>query len=298
MKIFPAQKIGIFADECLKKNHYGEVMGVTSKGIFLKLTDQSIIFITNSGFGNPLTVNLSPLSTIPSADPGELISLANGEIRFTKSSTLIHACKASHWSSKKSAQHINTPPDPIPARNFLITIRSMLEQSTILLDEVLACFEPFPEHKSPDPEIQIALRALIETPIASSEALIFPFQFFAGRGRGLTPSGDDLLLGWIYALGRWVNDESTVLSKLHQVCLQTLENRTTAISLSLIKAATRGEIDERLLYAFEMMIGIRAVDIALVRNVLEWGSSSGIEVCAGMGLGILTLSHQKRSLYG
>jgi len=53
----------------------------------------------------------------------------------------------------------------------------------------------------------------------------------------------------------------------------------------------QGEIDQRLLQAFEMMVGVRPMEFSKIQNVLEWGSSSGIEACAGMGLGILTLSN-------
>jgi len=290
VKIFSANQIGLCAAESLKKNRSGEVIGITSKGVFLKLADQSILFLSNSRFGNPLTINInSDLSVLP-VHPGEPVNLSETTIHFEHSSTIIQTSKVTIYSSKRLSSPISTLPDLKQSVAVLLTLRSRLYHSVALLEEVLAFMDnSSPAHPS-ESETQLALERLVQNAIASPANCFLPIRFFAGRGRGLTPSGDDLLMGWIYTLYRWAGSPKLDLSQLHQVLLRAIESRTTSISLNLVKAAAQGEIDERLLHAFAMITGLRPVEDYAIQDVLEWGSSSGIEVCAGMGLGIFTLN--------
>jgi len=288
---FSAIQIGICAYESLEKNRSGEVVGITSKGVFLKLADQSILFLSQEKFGNPLTINLQPVLQTPSLNVGESFKIAKGLIQFEHSQVVIQTQAAAIWSSKRLANPLIFHPDPKDAIALLLSMRSLLAQPVLMLDEVLTLSGLFPEFHPSDTEVQSMLHGLKNNGLSSPAECFAPIQFFAGRGRGLTPSGDDLLLGWIYTLGCWKEKPELDFPQLQQVLRQAVENRTTAISRNLIEAAMQGEIDQRLLQAFEMMVGVRPMDFSKIQNVLEWGSSSGIEVCAGMGLGLLTLSN-------
>jgi hypothetical protein len=290
MKIYRAKQIGILAKESLSKNTSGEVVGITSKGIFLKLAENSIVFLSNNEFGNPLTINLTSPPKNLSVQPGDLIRLKDGSLYF-ENTWIITTEHSSIWSSQQVERPLITPPQLSLVKEFLSKLRSMLDQSVVLLDEVLTLFETSSNSLPSDAETHRALQILIKNALISPSACVDVIQFFAGRGRGLTPSGDDLLSGWIYMLRRWAISVKHPIEPLQQVLLRAIENRTTAVSFNLIEAACQGEIDERLLNAFEMMIGARPVQDSLVRNILEWGSSSGVEVCAGFGLGAITIKH-------
>jgi hypothetical protein len=292
MKCYRAKQIGILAKESLSRNTSSEVVGITSKGIFLKLVDRSIIFLSNNEYGNPLTINLSSSPKNLFVQPRDLIHIRDGSLYF-ENSWMINTQQASIWSSQPVERPFIPPPQRSLVKAFLSNLRSMLDQPVVLLDEVLAIFEPPSNSLLLDSEIQSALQILIKNALTSPSECVEAIQFFAGRGRGLTPSGDDLLSGWIYMLRRWAISVKHPIEPLQHVLLRAVDNRTTDISLNLIKAACQGEIDERLLTAFEMMIGTRPVQDKLVRNILEWGSSSGVEVCAGFGLGALTIKHWK-----
>lgn len=294
MKYLSATQIGICAHESLEKNRSGEVVGITSKGIFLKLADQSIVFLSKENFGNPLTINIQPISQTPSLTVGEPFRIADGVILFEHSLTRIDTRSAAIWSSKKPTNPIIVSPNPNDAMAFLISLRTRLAQPVLMLDEVLAVSGLSSDYHSSDTEVHSMLQSLKNHALSSPAECLAAIQFFAGRGRGLTPSGDDLLLGWIYTLGRWKGNPTFDLSQIQHTLRRALENRTTAISQNLIEAAMQGEIDQRLWHAFEMIIGAQPLDHSKIQNVLEWGSSSGIEVCAGMGLGILTLSNLPR----
>ncbi|MEW6502664.1 MAG: DUF2877 domain-containing protein [Chloroflexota bacterium] len=290
MKLLNALQIGLCAAENLSKNRSGEVIGITSKGIFLKLTDGSIVFISPNRYGNPLTLNLDTQTEFPSVSPGESIHLGEYSIHFDISSIIIQTKTATIYSSKKSSKPMSLPLDLKQTIHFLSILRSRLGRSVDLLDEVLAFIDESLALNPPDPESQLVLEKMVRYAFVSPATCLHPIRFFVGRGRGLTPSGDDLLMGWIYALSRLVGFENQKIEQLRQVLFQAIENRTTTISLNLIKASAYGEIDERLLHAFETMIGLNPFHEDTVQEVLEWGSSSGIEACAGMGLGIFTLN--------
>lgn len=294
MKYFSAIQIGICAHESLKRNRSGEVIGITSKGIFLKLADQSIVFLSKDNFGNPLTINLHPISQNPSLTVGETFRIDDGFIQFEHSLTRIDTRSTAIWSSKKLVNSAIVLPNPSDAIAFLLNLRSRLTQPILLLDEVLAVSGLSPDYHSSDIEVHSMLQHLKNHALSSPAECFAPVRFFTGRGRGLTPSGDDLLLGWIYALGCWRGNPAFDLPQLQDVLRRAIENRTTAISQSMIEAAMQGEIDQRLWQAFKMMVGVQPMEFSKIQNVLEWGSSSGIEVCAGMGLGILSLSNLPR----
>ena len=289
MNLYSANQIGLCASESLAKNRSGEVIGITSKGIFLKLADESIIFLSTSHFGNPLTINLNPNQNVPIVNPGEPINLAQQAIHFEQSSIIVQTGAASIYSSMRLSKPFSVTPHPKQVSSFLVTLRSRMDHSVALLDEALALIDHSMAIRSSDMETRSALELLVHDAVSSPLECVHPIRFFAGRGRGLTPSGDDLLMGWIYTLVRWGGTQALKLDQLRQALFQAIENRTTSISLNLIKAAAGGEIDERLLRAFEMMIGLRPFEDRAIQDILEWGSSSGIEVCAGMGLGIFTL---------
>ncbi len=50
----------------------GEVIGITSRGIFIKITSNRIIFLSSESFLNPLNINLEPF-------PSELREVALSE---------------------------------------------------------------------------------------------------------------------------------------------------------------------------------------------------------------------------
>jgi len=293
VEIYQANSIGKIAFENLSKNSFGEVSGITSRGIFLKMDDNSIVFISNTDFHNPLTINLDSELTNPSAIVKEKVFISGTEIYFIESSLVIHHASAKVWSSQNNTRKITNFPSLNAVRSFLLTLHSSLTQPNLYLDAVLDLLDTsIPQDNST--EILSFLRGLVEGIDHSPEHCLPSFRYLVGRGRGLTPSGDDILLGWIYALTRLAGHTTLQISPLHNLLAASLENNTTSISINLIKAAMLEEIDERLLRAFECMVFDQSPTPAIITSILEWGSSSGVEVCAGMGLGIVSLSQYRR----
>ena len=101
-----------------------------------------------------------------------------------------------------------------------------------------------------------------------------------GRGSGLTPSGDDCVLGLLLMLNRWQLDSDW--HNLNQAVINTAYHKTTTISANLIECATAGQADERLLNVVDgIAVSSTSIDDC-VECVLSWGNSSGIDALVGM----------------
>jgi hypothetical protein len=106
-----------------------------------------------------------------------------------------------------------------------------------------------------------------------------------GSGDGLTPAGDDLVLGLGLALKRWGKilaprlDAESILVSLPGAARQ----RTTMLSANLIECAVQGEADERLVSALDGILTGRPGVPEIVSGLADWGSSSGGYVLCGIG---------------
>lgn len=100
----------------------------------------------------------------------------------------------------------------------------------------------------------------------------------AGLGSGLTPSGDDLLIGVM--IWTWLAHPTP-----EEICGPLADGahlRTTALSTALLSAAARGECSapwHRLLE--ELRCGPDGEVVAAIRTLLEYGHTSGADALAG-----------------
>ncbi|HEX9533065.1 MAG TPA: DUF2877 domain-containing protein [bacterium] len=104
----------------------------------------------------------------------------------------------------------------------------------------------------------------------------------AGLGPGLTPSGDDLLVGCLLALAAlsYVDGAS-----VREAIASSARHRTTQISTAYLDAAARGEASEawhRLVAAMSTSDVVRVIGVA--RQVLAAGETSGSDMLGGFVL--------------
>ena len=110
----------------------------------------------------------------------------------------------------------------------------------------------------------------------------------AGVGIGLTPSGDDFLMGVIYALWatRSVDERDPIVRQIVAAAVP----RTTSLSAAWLRAAAGGEA---VLPWHELVNALKKTDItpvwAAVRRILSIGHSSGADALAGFTAGIKEL---------
>ncbi|MBE7556438.1 MAG: DUF2877 domain-containing protein [Anaerolineales bacterium] len=98
----------------------------------------------------------------------------------------------------------------------------------------------------------------------------------AGLGSGLTPAGDDFLVGVIAAL--WLTGQRALLPKLADVAAP----RTTALSAAFLRAAAQGEfIEPWHVLAQALCTGEVESFRRAVEEVAQFGASSGRDALAG-----------------
>jgi hypothetical protein len=114
------------------------------------------------------------------------------------------------------------------------------------------------------------------------EAACTAAKALVGLGPGLTPSGDDFLVGLFAAL-HLPGPSGEVFTSVCLAVLSDVERRTNAISAAALKAAAQGRVRGSLHALIgELVAGERAGVEAALARVLAIGSSSGADIAGGL----------------
>lgn len=106
----------------------------------------------------------------------------------------------------------------------------------------------------------------------------------AGLGIGLTPSGDDVLMGALYAA--WIIHPPEIASVLGSEVAETASALTTSLSAAWLKSAGRGEAGSLWHQFFDAMLTGEDIQ-SKIKNILAVGHTSGADVLTGF-MGVLT----------
>lgn len=122
---------------------------------------------------------------------------------------------------------------------------------------------------------------------ANKSAIENNLKGWIGRGRGLTPSGDDFLQGILY-----INHLCSMVSSEFLEAIENLieQEYTTDISKNYFISALRGMFTEPLI---ELLKAVEAKNQFQVKksidNILKFGHTSGIDILAGVYVGTIAL---------
>jgi hypothetical protein len=117
-----------------------------------------------------------------------------------------------------------------------------------------------------------------------------------GLGPGLTPSGDDLLVGFLAVQERFASPIRKWLydSGLINRIIGKQKGRTTTVSLQFLKCAAEGRFSETLLKVIDgVMFQDRAhaeTEYAVIDDFLGWGHTSGTDTLVGVVVALSTLT--------
>lgn len=142
------------------------------------------------------------------------------------------------------------------------------------------------------PEWSTAGRLPILTLKDDRQALEYQVSQLIGFGHGLTPDGDDYLVGYFAALWSWQHlaDVAAHLALLREIILRQL-GKTTDISQHYLAQALQGHFSEpvcRLLAAvFKRALADEVSSSAF--EVMQFGASSGVDCMAGLLHGLRSL---------
>lgn len=301
-----ATTIGICAAELMTTFRSGSIFGVTSAGVFLLVDEEWVVFLTEGREHGPLTINCTDRSKEMrrlrvaervrivrfEAKTGDGSNTSQASLHFDRAGVDVHLSQARTWRAPSRPDRLQP----------LLDRRATLEQTARLalqqlpeggLGWLLAVLFALPFSGLPTAGAKILiedvlwLRTILDSPPSAWVQDLPPsIQPFIGRGRGLTPSGDDLILGLLLAFSRWGDRlyPGLALADLNQAILEHMTGAAGALSLSLARCAGRGQAEERLVEAVDGIAGGGTGAAALVDALGGWGSSSGFDAMVGMAL--------------
>jgi len=202
--IYPAM-IGKPAFQAISQPADFTVRGNTSRGIFLSVADQRIIFLSREMYKGPLSINIPRMHPVLDEIPLQATGkVENGVIQFDATLVEIDCSQLEPWSALSTWPPIDPPWMNVSGgqiSEFLRTVLGYAENELVVgvLGEIEGRDHTVSAGSADETRVQVHRLAggLRHRDPASIEGAA---RFFAGRGRGLTPSGDDLLLGIVYAI--------------------------------------------------------------------------------------------------
>jgi len=287
--------IGAIAAEVFKVPAQFSVRGITSRGIFISVEDRVILFLSREKFRGPLIINL--LWKTPRLDRIDLSStgrVIEGGMAFDKLELFINCSLANVWSAQDQPLTTALPYQQSTRTQINKLLQEILLQAeNELVSGVCALISPTAA-PSPaiDPDIYATIQGMHDAlKLQDFERLSPGINYFAGRGRGLTPAGDDFLLGLTFVAYSLQTQFQADYSKLLQQINEVVRRRSTLISANLVECASLGEIDERLLAAYSSLLDTTLPTEDTIKSILSWGSSSGMDATAGMALLLSAISN-------
>ncbi|MDO9545932.1 MAG: DUF2877 domain-containing protein [Pelolinea sp.] len=281
-----AAAIGHGAREILQTETDASVWGDTSKGLFAVTDNKKALFISQQPFKGPLTINVN--GNFPwheKLSHGTHLVLAPDQIRFIQSDLII----------KITPQTQVWTPTILNMTGF--DLKAFINRSKLIEDEMISQLSNRKsdltsskpgnlaiqdQTQENNPNIENNLKSAL---YSRNEAAVFEsLSNSLGYGEGLTPSGDDLICGFLLAAHAWeeilypdFSFKKTILK-----IVETARKKTTALSANLIACAASGSADERIINCVKWFNNGGLSAALIMEELLSYGSSSGLDTLAGM----------------
>jgi hypothetical protein len=259
-------------------------MGATSRGLFLLVPPQQIVFVSFEHYRSPLTINLDRrFDRLSAVETGAAVQFSDTRLIFPSIKAAIALPEDAVW---------HCPPPGIALRPRLeqrqtlraIAVGILAQRGHVDPAALLPILLDWPDvhlHSAGQSALLdrlIALRRAVQ--VGDDSTLLAGLTRLLGQGRGLTPSGDDVTIGLLLMLNRWHSDQDW--STVNHGVIKAAYRATTIISANLIECAADGQGDERLITLVDGIAAGSAPIDECVECALNWGSSSGIDVLVGV----------------
>lgn len=245
----------VFDRACNLINERGEVLSIVTP----EIGDGPFDLVITEGicFGE----NLSPKSPVSSS--------AN---QLTLGNFIIHTANAKLWNPSPDWDMLHATRNDIPNHLAQLPITNysspILQFSNSLLSNLSS--------------------ALATADIATAKTLA---SQLAGLGPGLTPSGDDLLMGALHAA--WIIHPPEIASILAWEVAETAIPLTTSLSAAWLRSAGRGEAGILWHNFFDALISGNMSSIQnSMEKILATGETSGVDAMSGF-IGVMTAYKEK-----
>jgi len=283
-----AKAIGWHAQQLLTCRGKASVRGVTSRGLFVQTSDGALFLSTEAERG-PLTINIAgDRSWLSLAQEDTTCVIMPRTLRLLPSGLTVTLDPAVVWRSPRRLLVADSPAEQ--RLRFARMSQCVPQPPSVIgmaqLSEWIA--QGFPEAARPaHPQAERCAR--LGRAVAEGEAGSFAtlIEGLLGWGHGLTPSGDDFIIGLLLALRRAgdARDASaSILEAAARLVNEKARERTTAISAGLLGCAALGEADERLIALVDHVQAGAPGQAEAQQAASSWGATSGWDAFAGMGV--------------
>jgi hypothetical protein len=281
--------IGKIALDFLSGSKIGQIWGISSSGIFINLKG-SIVFLTNTSHLGPVNI----ISNLPLPEQWKIedeleINVSDQMINFDHPEYPVSLKIKEIWQTAiKPVSNISNGEQQkriITAARQLSLLKNDHGYTPLLLPFISDTIPLETENNwllSSWNTIKLLKISMIQK---DTESILSLANLLVGSGRGLTPSGDDLITGLTFMRRRWFS-EVNWMSEVEDHLLATFKNKTTSVSSTLFKCALQGEADARIQ---EMADVLMTSEIPFQQQAMElsrWGNSSGADVFLGMLLAV------------
>jgi hypothetical protein len=283
-----AVNIGSMTFESLTDVQSGTVFGVSARGIFIKTASKWLNFISFERFRGPLTINLHPEhGLIPNIKTGMELEISPQNFIFPEAGWIVSIQEAEKWLPQPPS---NPPSSTADQQARLISLASKIMETNSnsgFAPLIPNLFDSEDHANLSNLGLQPIQRRVLDLLVELNSSQGIPDSKavinLLGSGSGLTPSGDDFVIGLLLALNRWkvVFFNLAALDQFNHQIVEAAYHKTTTLSANLIECATLGLGDDRLIDALDWLICGSEQESDPGEDLLSWGSSSGIDVFVG-----------------
>jgi hypothetical protein len=290
--IIRAQQIGSRVALCFS----GRVHGIYRQACNIETDHGTLVTLLSQGLGNiPHGIRCvlpAPVDFRARCMAGQTVVADGVDLRIVQAGMTVHLSRAAIWRYVPAACVVDPCADQ--------TLRALLEvRSTLRKQAPASGFAPLllrdDEPGSPlDQALQRRLRRTLPvlanaTRSLDADGAAQALGQLAGLGPGLTPSGDDFIVGYLAALWSRCSYQSALRSFLAALGgpLQRFAARSNLISRQFLLDAVVGEFSESLA---DLVSALAVSDVgrALVsaRRIVRIGHSSGADALTGLLFGL------------
>lgn len=249
--ILMIQEVSSSIMELLKEENAIDLHSSFNNGINIKVKDR-LIFLGNQKGPSAIYIPKDVASTIITISSDKPIIFVNNRLIFKEIALTLDFSDAQIISY--DLKHVIVPPHTITN-----------------------CFKLIYNYNFPI-GLNMSTQTFLDT-ILTQPNLV---SYLMGRGQGLTPSGDDILVGMLsyHMIHPYLTD--TFINKIHELIGKKV---TTDISINYLKDALNGLFSQQIMDLYLAMAQNKNI-IGHLYNISNFGASSGKDLLCGIALGI------------
>lgn len=262
--------------ERLQQKQLGKVTQIFNRGINICFQEQLIYISDNNQYFSPFslsisTQNLTDLKAVIAV--GQVVRLVDHCLTFYTKKGQVEASLLG--SMEVSTKLIIAPISKEDAQHYRQEMQTFLAKHLAngLELSLVGC-----KTEADNAQTQL-LQGLRQE---NSQETAQSVHYFYGRGGGLTPSGDDYLVGLYATLA--MNQQGAFLKRMFQAELQRKE-ATTSVAAAYYQAAAAGYVNQLLGNLLVHMAQAKVIQKDM-QQLLNYGYTSGVDLLMGVYAGL------------